>query len=87
MAVNDEIEEGSPIELTFSLPENRSLTIEVRGRVAWVNAGTRRLKPVFPIGFGVEFLEVKPDCDLLQSLVAETLEGPQSSRGIALSGN
>lgn len=86
VAIDDDIEEGSPIELTFSLPENRSMTIEVRGRVAWVNNGKRRLKPVFPIGFGVEFLDVKPDGNLLQSLVAGADDGTRSEPGMVMSG-
>jgi len=87
VAIDDDIEEGSPIELTFSLPQNRSLTIEVRGRVAWVNTGKRRLKPMFPIGFGVEFLDVKPDSDQLQSLLAGSHDGLWPDRGAALSGS
>lgn len=85
VAIEDEIEEGSPIELTFSLPENRSLTIEAKGRVAWVNTGKRRLKPMFPIGFGVEFLDVKPDGDLLKSLLAGANDAKREF-GAALSG-
>jgi HD-GYP domain-containing protein (c-di-GMP phosphodiesterase class II) len=69
VALEDEIEEGSSIELCFSLPDSESTTIEVKGRVAWVNNRKRRLKPVFPVGFGVEFLEVKPASELLQSFL------------------
>lgn len=86
VAIEDDIEEGSPVELTFSLPEHRSLTIEARGRVAWVNTGKRRLKPMFPIGFGVEFLDVKPNDELLKSLLAKDDDGQLLDRAVALSG-
>lgn len=69
VAVEEEIEEGSAVELSFVLPEQSSVTIRATGRVAWVNSGKRRLKPVFPVGFGVEFLKVEPAADLLGAFV------------------
>lgn len=65
----ENISEGSLIELSFSLPGSGAMTIQVKGRVAWVNSGKRRLKPVFPTGFGVEFLDTDPVGGLLQSYV------------------
>ncbi|MDD2335873.1 MAG: HD domain-containing protein [Geobacteraceae bacterium] len=71
VAIDDDIEEGSPIELTFSLPNSQSVKIQATGRVAWVNNNRKRLKPIFPSGVGVEFLNVVPTDDTLQSFVGE----------------
>jgi hypothetical protein len=71
VAVDDEFEEGSPIELTFTLPNNCSVTIQAKGRVAWVNNGRERSKPLFPIGVGVEFLDIVQRDDVLSSFVGE----------------
>ncbi len=69
--IDDDIEEGSPIELFFSLPNSQSVKIQATGRIAWVNNNSKRLKPVFPSGVGVEFLHVVPTDDMLQSFVGE----------------
>ena len=69
VAIDDDFEEGSPIELTFSLPNSQSVKIQATGRVAWVNNNRRRLKPVFPTGVGVEFLDIVPTDEMLQSYV------------------
>lgn len=69
VAIDDDFEEGSPIELTFSLPNSQSIKIQATGRVAWVNNNRRRLKPVFPTGVGVEFLDIVPTDEMLQSYV------------------
>ena len=71
VAIDDDIEEGSPIELSFSLPNSQSVKIQASGRIAWVNNGRKRLKPIFPSGVGVEFLDVMPTGDILQSFVGE----------------
>jgi Tfp pilus assembly protein PilZ len=69
VAIEDDMEEGSPIEVTFTLPNNLSVKIQAKGRIAWVNNARKRLKPVFPSGVGVEFLDVEPAVDVLQSFV------------------
>jgi len=69
VAIDDDFEEGSPIELTFSLPNSQSVKIQAKARVAWVNNNRRRLKPVFPTGVGVEFLDIVPTDEMLQSFV------------------
>jgi HD-GYP domain-containing protein (c-di-GMP phosphodiesterase class II) len=69
VVIDDEIEEGVPIELSFSLPNGCEDQIQAKGRIAWVNNGRKRSKPVFPSGFGVEFLAVKPTNEVLQSYV------------------
>lgn len=69
VAIDDDFEEGSDLELTFSLPNSQSVKIQAKGRVAWVNNNRRRLKPVFPAGVGVEFLYVVPTDEMLQTFV------------------
>jgi len=71
VAIDHDIEEGSPIELTFSLPNSQSIKIQAKGRIAWVNNGRKRQKPVFPSGVGVEFLDVVPTDGILQSFVGQ----------------
>jgi HD-GYP domain-containing protein (c-di-GMP phosphodiesterase class II)/Tfp pilus assembly protein PilZ len=69
--IDDHIEEGSSIELTFTLPNNQSVKIQATGRIAWVNNGRKRLKPILPSGVGVEFYDIMPADDMLQSYVGE----------------
>jgi HD-GYP domain-containing protein (c-di-GMP phosphodiesterase class II) len=69
--IDDDIEEGSPIELVFSLPNSQSAKIQATGRIAWVNNNRKRLKPVFQSGVGVEFLHVVPTDDMLQAFVGD----------------
>jgi hypothetical protein len=45
------------------------MTIRAKGRVAWVNSGKKRVKPVLPEGFGVEFLDVEPGRSVLRSFI------------------
>lgn len=69
VAIDQDLEEGCPVELTFTLPNSTPVTIQAKGRIAWVNNGRKPLKPVFPSGFGVEFLNVEPTDEVLQSFV------------------
>jgi uncharacterized protein (TIGR02266 family) len=59
VASDDEVNEGSPVELSFALPQTDSELIRAKGRVVWVNDSKIRRKPSHPTGFGVEFLEIK----------------------------
>lgn len=56
VASNTTISEGTPIKLSFFLPNSPSNIIEAGGRVAWVNHTSRPHKRAFPSGFGVEFV-------------------------------
>jgi putative nucleotidyltransferase with HDIG domain len=49
---------GSEVVLAFALPGREMAPVEVTGRVAWVNPVSRRRKPAYPPGFGVEFTGV-----------------------------
>ncbi len=63
------VDQETWLELSFTLPGDNPLTIETKGRVAWLNTG-RRIKPDQPEGFGVEFLELgKPAAEALQAFV------------------
>jgi len=48
--------EGTPLKLSFFLPNSPNNIIEAGGRVAWVNHKTLPSKLSFPSGFGVEFI-------------------------------
>jgi uncharacterized protein (TIGR02266 family) len=83
VATNDEVDEGVPVELSFTLPHHsRSELIEAKGRVVWVNDSKIRRKTSLPAGFGVEFLEIK-------SVASEAIKTfvnachPYKERGIA----
>lgn len=69
VAIDNDLEEGIPVELTFTLPNSTPVTIQAKGRIAWVNNDRKPLKPVFPTGFGVEFLNIEPTDEVLQSFV------------------
>lgn len=56
LASNTAITEGTPVKLSFSLPNSPSNIIEAGGRVVWVNHISLPRKLAFPSGFGVEFV-------------------------------
>lgn len=74
VAIEDEVHEGSAIELSFKLPGCYSGLICVKGRVAWRNNARERKEPFLPVGFGVEFLEINPAVDAINSFVSSRLE-------------
>ena len=73
---------GKVLDLTFKLQEEDKESIHCRGAVTWVNKRPDPIKPNYPNGFGIHFLDVdtatankiigflKPD-DLEQSIGAE----------------
>lgn len=52
-AVKDEI-----LMLKFALPDAPLTPIELRGRIAWVNSRDAIIKPNYPLGYGVEFVDI-----------------------------
>ena len=58
LATAYEMRAGTQIEVEFILAEASATLVQVKGRVAWVNARSERRKGIFPEGFGVEFLGV-----------------------------
>ena len=56
----EQIQEGLPVELSFSLPHLPAQLVHARGRIAWINHPYHPKKPTLPGGFGVEFTEISP---------------------------
>ena len=70
VATEEDVREGSPVDLSIILPHN-SVKIEARGRIAWVNSPQTKRKPAFPAGFGVELFEFKETTErLLESFLS-----------------
>jgi HD-GYP domain-containing protein (c-di-GMP phosphodiesterase class II) len=69
VAIEQEVHEGSAIELSFLLPDSYSGAISAKGRVAWVNSPREAKKPLLPPGFGVEFLEINPAIDVIDTFI------------------
>lgn len=59
IACREEVRLHETVRLSIRFPGGVP-SIEVRGRVAWVNQGFPRPKLFFPQGFGVEFLRPEP---------------------------
>jgi HD-GYP domain-containing protein (c-di-GMP phosphodiesterase class II) len=74
VALEEEAHEGSAIELSFMLPDGYSGVIYAKGRVAWLNNTSEREKPYLPAGFGVEFLEINPAVDAINTFVRSRQE-------------
>jgi CheY-like chemotaxis protein len=49
---------GESLLLKFSLPDESKTPVELQGRIAWVNAADAIIKDGFPLGYGVEFVEI-----------------------------
>ncbi|MDD2580901.1 MAG: HD domain-containing protein [Desulfuromonadaceae bacterium] len=58
IATDEDVREGSKVELSITLTDN-SPTIDVTGRISWVNSRSSMKKKTLPEGFGVELLEYK----------------------------
>ena len=58
---------GGTVDLRFALGAPELSGIPVRGRIAWVNSEAERRKPDYPVGFGVEFLEI---ADLARQIIS-----------------
>jgi len=70
VASSKEPREGTPVELSFPLADDRTGWVRAVGRVAWVNSGQSMKKPRLPVGFGIEFLELgEGAAEAIQALV------------------
>jgi CheY-like chemotaxis protein len=49
---------GESLMLKFSLPDEQKTPIEVQGRIAWVNTTGAIIKVGFPLGYGVESIDI-----------------------------
>lgn len=53
-------QKGESLILKFCLPDVKRTSVEVNGRIAWVNSQEEIIKDNYPLGYGVEFLDI-PD--------------------------
>lgn len=49
---------GERLGLRFCLPDEHRTPVELHGRIAWVNASGAIIKPDYPLGYGVEFVNI-----------------------------
>jgi CheY-like chemotaxis protein len=49
---------GEKLLLKFSLPDKKKTPVEVQGKICWVNSKDAIIKDGFPLGYGVEFVEI-----------------------------
>lgn len=49
---------GEYLKLDFSLPDDCETTLQVDGRIAWLNSEEKMIKENYPLGYGVEFVDV-----------------------------
>jgi CheY-like chemotaxis protein len=49
---------GESLLLKFCLPDEKKTQVEVQGRIAWANAKGTIIKEGFPLGYGVEFVDI-----------------------------
>ncbi|MCM0084437.1 response regulator [Geomonas sp. Red32] len=54
---------GRMIDLVFALPDPIGTVIQAKGKIAWTNTAKRRVKPVLPIGFGVEIISIPKEAE------------------------
>ena len=51
-----------PVDLAFKLPiKGEGILVAARGRVAWENRPESPLKPNYPAGVGIEFVDIDPE--------------------------
>lgn len=49
---------GEHLLLKFSLPDVQQTLIEINGRIAWANSEEEIIKENYPLGYGVEFVDI-----------------------------
>jgi len=49
---------GESLLLKFCLPDEKKTPVELQGRISWVNAKSAIIKQGFPLGYGVEFVDI-----------------------------
>jgi CheY-like chemotaxis protein len=49
---------GESLLLKFCLPDEKKTPVEVHGRIAWANTKGSIIKEGFPLGYGVEFVDI-----------------------------
>ena len=56
----DEIAVGERLKLEFKLPDNQNTQVSCVGEVMWLNRKPNPMKPHYPNGLGVKFVELSP---------------------------
>lgn len=51
-------QKGERLLLKFSLPDKQQTPVEIYGRIAWVNTRSEIIKDNYPLGYGVEFVDI-----------------------------
>lgn len=54
-------EKGESLLLKFTLPDNDQTAIEIKGKIAWLNTAEVTIKPDYPLGYGVEFVDISEE--------------------------
>jgi len=49
---------GERLLLKFSLPDVQQTPVEINGRIAWANSEEEIIKEHYPLGYGVEFVDI-----------------------------
>jgi len=49
---------GERLLLKFSLPDVQKTPVEINGRIAWANSEEEIIKDNYPLGYGVEFVDI-----------------------------
>jgi len=51
-------QKGENLLLKFSLPDGQQPPVEINGRIAWANLQEEMIKENYPLGYGVEFVNI-----------------------------
>ena len=51
-------QKGESLLLKFSLPNEQRTPVEINGRIAWANSQEEIIKDNYPLGYGVEFVDI-----------------------------
>lgn len=51
-------QKGESLLLKFSLPDGQQTPVEINGRIAWANSQEEIIKEDYPLGYGVEFVDI-----------------------------
>lgn len=49
---------GEKLMVKFSLPDEHQTPVELTGRIAWANTTDVTIKPDYPLGYGIEFIDI-----------------------------
>ena len=51
-------QKGEALMIRFSLPDENQTQVEIHGRIAWANSREETIKENYPLGYGVEFVDI-----------------------------